>query len=87
MALVGAIWIEPAWDEGARTVTLRVRTQDEIARMVRDRSREFGERLIRSATERSGDDLPGVGSGRSEHFTPEERRQLERLIESKSNKE
>jgi plasmid stabilization system protein ParE len=87
-----AIWIDPAWSGDSRTLRLRVRTGDEIVRLVRAQgvsvAERVADRLRREISEEF--DTPPVGAGpvdRTEpgvRITPEERAELDRLIERKT---
>lgn len=84
--LAAAVWVEPSWRAEERTLTLRLRANDEIVTLVRDRSRELGRRVVEAAVERRQTpavSAPPAAQPDTDRITPEERRELDRLIERK----
>lgn len=82
--LVGAIWIEARVLPANRSLTLRLRSSDEIVGVVRDRSRMLGRRL---ADALRSTEPPAVGAGPTdakpdaEDLSDLERDRLDRLVD------
>ncbi len=84
IALVaGALAIDPDWDRAQRTLQLRIRATDEIARF----ARQIGTDIVaRAASSYLRDDTaPAVAAGPRdpEQITEADRQRLDRLIEEK----
>jgi hypothetical protein len=81
--VVGVLAIDPGWDRAQRTLHLRVRATDEIARFGRQIGTDFVARA--TSTLRRDGTAPAVASGPrdSEQLTEADRQRLDRLIEEK----
>lgn len=91
---VSIAWLEPAWDDGTRTFSVRVRDAREVGEWISSVARPLNERY--SELVRPDDATPPVAAGppprssrptreaAGEHLTRQERRELDRLIEEKT---
>ncbi len=86
-----AAWIEPRWSAEDRALTLRLRSNDELVRIMRAQSRSAGQWAIQALTDRL--DTPPVGAPArepdesAERITRGEQEQLDRLIEEKTREQ
>lgn len=87
-ALLAVIWVDLGWSRSERTVTLRVRSLDEVATVARQQARALGESAVQLS--RSSGDTPPVAappearSDQAERLTHRERERLTRLVEEKT---
>jgi len=90
VALSAAVlWIEPQWTASNQTLSLRVRTSQELAGRVQQLARDLGGRAVAAIEQRSTPSAPSVGAAppeSGEHLTNRDREQLNRLIEEKTRR-